>query len=252
MRSSLSQIHKLARTSKLSKNETCSLCLKTMNTFFAHGYKCSQCLLVFHAKCVQQGLSAAQVPFLAISFSFFDFILYLFKSLLLLLKQALPPVVFDCTNGRSRTSVSGGDKDKERQSLSKQVRKASRETVESVGSGASASTTSAGASASAQENSNWNLTGTSEFTDSVQDVVNCVEQLQRLDEFIARKIHQLGNQGGNADRVFLSALREFKGIFPLGYLNPRNIFRCISTHHRHELQALSYQLTAWRRCRVRR
>ena len=61
VRSSLSQIHKLTRTSKVSKNETCALCAKTMNTFFAHGYKCSECLLVFHAKCVQQGLSAAQV-----------------------------------------------------------------------------------------------------------------------------------------------------------------------------------------------
>ena len=61
--SSLSQAHKLVRhTPKLtgkSKSETCSLCGKTMSSFFAHGYKCSSCQMVFHAKCVQQGVTAA-------------------------------------------------------------------------------------------------------------------------------------------------------------------------------------------------
>ena len=99
-----------------------------------------------------------------------------------------------------------GELDKDR--LSKQ-RKASRESVDS--GPASCAGGAAAAAAATAENSKWNLTGTSEFTDSVQDVVNSVEQLQRLDEFLARKIHLLGNQGGDADRVFLSALREFKG-----------------------------------------
>ena len=104
--------------------------------------------------------------------------------------QALPPTVLEC--GRPKVSPDLGKADRDRQGG--KSRKASRETVDS-----------------ATESSKWNLTGTSEFTDSVQDVVNSVEQLQRLDEFIARKIHQMGNQGGDADRVFLSALREFKG-----------------------------------------
>ena len=79
------------------------------------------------------------------------------------------------------------------------TRKASRETLDST--------------TASESSTKWNLTGTSEFTDSVQDVVNSISQLQRFDEFIARKIHRLGNQGGDAgaDRVFLSALREFKG-----------------------------------------
>lgn len=59
MRSSLSQAHKLTRMSKLAKNnETCSLCSKTMSSFFAQGYKCTSCHMVFHAKCVQQGVAA--------------------------------------------------------------------------------------------------------------------------------------------------------------------------------------------------
>lgn len=61
VRSSLSQVHKLTRMSKLAKNEACSLCSKTMSSFFTHGYKCTSCHLVFHAKCVQQGMTSSQV-----------------------------------------------------------------------------------------------------------------------------------------------------------------------------------------------
>ena len=114
-------------------------------------------------------------------------------------------MVLECN--KSKTSTGGGGKSS---------RKASRETVDSA------------ATAASVESSKWNLTGTSEFTDSVQHVVDGVGQLQRLDEFIARKIHQLGNQGGDADRVFLSALREFKGLYTLLLLlvfhDPRNAF----------------------------
>lgn len=63
VRSSLSQVHKLTRMSKLAKNEACSLCSKTMSSFFTHGYKCTSCHLVFHAKCVQQGITSTQVSF---------------------------------------------------------------------------------------------------------------------------------------------------------------------------------------------
>lgn len=61
------------------------------------------------------------------------------------------------------------------------------------------------------ESSKWNLTGTSEFTDSTQEVVNGGEQLHRLDEFIGRKIQSLDDAHGNADQVFVSALRELRG-----------------------------------------
>lgn len=61
------------------------------------------------------------------------------------------------------------------------------------------------------ESSKWNLTGTSEFTDSTQEVVNGGQQLHRLDEFIGRKIQTLDDSRGDADRVFLSALRELRG-----------------------------------------
>ena len=62
------------------------------------------------------------------------------------------------------------------------------------------------------ESSKWNLTGTSEFTDSTQEVVNGGQQLHRLDEFIGHKIQNLvDDTRGDADRVFLSALRELRG-----------------------------------------
>ena len=65
--SNLSQVHKMSRTSKLSKNEVCSLCQKVISTFFAQIYKCNACHLVFHAKCAQQGVSHAQVRPLTIA-----------------------------------------------------------------------------------------------------------------------------------------------------------------------------------------
>lgn len=61
------------------------------------------------------------------------------------------------------------------------------------------------------ESSKWNLTGTSEFTDSTQEVVNGGQQLHRLDEFIGRKIQTLDDTRGDPDRFFLSALRELRG-----------------------------------------
>jgi hypothetical protein len=62
------------------------------------------------------------------------------------------------------------------------------------------------------ESSKWNLTGTSEFTDSTQEVVNGGQQLHRLDEVIGHKIQNLvDDTRGDADRVFLSALRELRG-----------------------------------------
>ena len=61
------------------------------------------------------------------------------------------------------------------------------------------------------QSSKWNLTGTSQFTDSTQDVVNGGHQLSELDEFVGRKIQALSDdRGGLADRVFLAALREFR------------------------------------------
>ncbi len=79
---------------------------------------------------------------------------------------------------------------------------------------------SAGSETSVQS-SKWNLTGTSQFTDSTQDVVNGGQQLSRLDEFIGRKIQTLvddsATRGGQADRVFLSALREFRGSLISAY-----------------------------------
>ena len=81
-------------------------------------------------------------------------------------------------------------------------RKGSRDTVDSA----------AGVmSATSGESSKWNLQGTSEFTDSNQDVVSNGEQLHRLTEFLARKIHTLDDTKGDADRVFLTALRELRG-----------------------------------------
>lgn len=65
--SSLSRVHKLTRMSKLSKNETCSLCMKTMSAFFTQGFKCTACHLVFHVKCIQQGTNSAQVSIISFS-----------------------------------------------------------------------------------------------------------------------------------------------------------------------------------------
>ncbi|KAI9565582.1 hypothetical protein GHT06_009374 [Daphnia sinensis] len=175
VRSSLSQVHKLTRMSKLAKNEACSLCSKTMSSFFTHGYKCTSCHLVFHAKCVQQGITSS---------------------------QALPPTVLECA--RPSASPTNPDPDPVQKG-----RKGSRETVDS----------SAGVIPSAgNESSKWNLTGTSEFTDSTQEVVNGGQQLHRLDEFIGRKIQNLvDDTRGDADRVFLSALRELRGSLISAY-----------------------------------
>ncbi|KAK4018446.1 putative Myosin-IXa [Daphnia magna] len=175
VRSSLSQVHKLTRMSKLAKNEACSLCSKTMSSFFTHGYKCTSCHLVFHAKCVQQGMTSS---------------------------QALPPTVLECA--RPSASPTHPDPDPVQKG-----RKGSRETVDS----------SAGVIPSAgNESSKWNLTGTSEFTDSTQEVVNGGQQLHRLDEFIGRKIQNLvDDTRGDADRVFLSALRELRGSLISAY-----------------------------------
>ncbi|XP_059353222.1 unconventional myosin-IXb-like isoform X2 [Daphnia carinata] len=175
VRSSLSQVHKLTRMSKLAKNEACSLCSKTMSSFFTHGYKCTSCHLVFHAKCVQQGITSS---------------------------QALPPTVLECA--RPSASPTSPDPDPVQKG-----RKGSRETVDS----------STGViPSSGNENSKWNLTGTSEFTDSTQEVVNGGQQLHRLDEFIGRKIQNLvDDTRGDADRVFLSALRELRGSLISAY-----------------------------------
>ena len=95
-------------------------------------------------------------------------------------------------------------------------RKASRDTIESVTGVVLAVPTGGPAagpvSSGSEQSSKWNLTGTSQFTDSTQEVVNGGQQLHRLDEFIGRKIQTLDDTRGDADRVFLSALRQLRGI----------------------------------------
>jgi len=95
-------------------------------------------------------------------------------------------------------------------------RKASRDTIESVTGVVLAvptgGPTAGPVSSGSEQNSKWNLTGTSQFTDSTQEVVNGGQQLHRLDEFIGRKIQTLDDTRGDADRVFLSALRQLRGI----------------------------------------
>ena len=120
--------------------------------------------------------------------------------LLFFLSQALPPTVLEC----ARPSASPTSPESEKDAALKN-RKGSRDTVESS-PGVIPSVPTAG-----NDSSKWNLTGTSEFTDSTQEVVNGGQQLHRLDEFIGRKIQTLDDSRGDADRVFLSALRELRG-----------------------------------------
>ncbi|KAK2719040.1 unconventional myosin-IXAa-like isoform X2 [Artemia franciscana] len=61
-----------------------------------------------------------------------------------------------------------------------------------------------------QSSSKWSLTGTSEFTDSVSQVITTATELMKLDEFIVRKIHEMGPSEKTVDRVFVAALKEFK------------------------------------------
>lgn len=191
IRSSLSQIHKLARMSKLAKHETCSLCCKTMSSFFTHGYKCNLCQIVFHEKCIKQGVNAAQVRIRFIST--FSSLTHCCFSL-----QAIPTNVLDCSPPSMRPNPTSPEPERE-----PKARKGSRDTVDS---------TTGVISTGSGESSKWNLQGTSEFTDSNQDVVSNGEQLHRLTEFLARKIQTLDDTKGDADRVFLSALRELRGI----------------------------------------
>ena len=110
--------------------------------------------------------------------------------------QAIPPTVLECA--RPSASPTHPEPDPVQK-----IRKGSRETVDS-----SPGVIPMGGN----ENSKWNLTGTSEFTDSTQEVVNGGQQLHRLDEFIGHKIQNLvDDTRGDADRVFLSALRELRG-----------------------------------------
>lgn len=107
--------------------------------------------------------------------------------------------VLECSPPSMKPNPTGAEPDRE---PAPKGRKGSRDTMDSA---AGVISTGSG------ESSKWNLQGTSEFTDSNQDVVSDGEQLHRLSEFLARKIQTLDDTRGDADRVFLSALRELRG-----------------------------------------
>ncbi|XP_014286728.1 unconventional myosin-IXa isoform X1 [Halyomorpha halys] len=60
----------------------------------------------------------------------------------------------------------------------------------------------------------FNLTGTSEFTDSTDKIISDINELQSMQDFITKKIYKMeaeeGQKPSNADKVFKQALREFK------------------------------------------
>ncbi|KAK7873049.1 hypothetical protein R5R35_000338 [Gryllus longicercus] len=63
----------------------------------------------------------------------------------------------------------------------------------------------------------FNLTGTSEFTDSTDKIISDASELQQMQDFITQKIYKIeseeiqkGNKSSEVDRVFKQALKEFK------------------------------------------
>ncbi|KAL1117615.1 hypothetical protein AAG570_003930 [Ranatra chinensis] len=60
----------------------------------------------------------------------------------------------------------------------------------------------------------FNLTGTSEFTDSTDKIISDVNELMLMQAFITKKIYKIESEEGQkpsqVDRVFKQALREFK------------------------------------------
>ncbi|XP_021933704.1 unconventional myosin-IXa-like isoform X3 [Zootermopsis nevadensis] len=62
--------------------------------------------------------------------------------------------------------------------------------------------------------SKFNLTGTSEFTDSTDKIISDATELQFMQDFITQKIYKIESEEGKkpseVDRVFKQALREFK------------------------------------------
>ncbi|KAM3965597.1 unconventional myosin-IXb [Aphomia sociella] len=62
--------------------------------------------------------------------------------------------------------------------------------------------------------SNFNLTGTSEFMDRTDKIISDANELQSMQNFIAKKIYQMGSSDNEkqseVDRVFKHALNEFK------------------------------------------
>lgn len=61
--------------------------------------------------------------------------------------------------------------------------------------------------------SKFNLTKTSEFTDSTDKIISDARELQLMHDFITQKIYQIGassSHDSHVDRVFKQALREFK------------------------------------------
>ncbi|XP_071450412.1 unconventional myosin-IXb-like isoform X2 [Hetaerina americana] len=60
----------------------------------------------------------------------------------------------------------------------------------------------------------FNLTGTSEFTDSTDKIISDARELQLMQDFITKKIYKIESEEGQkpsqVDRVFKQALREFK------------------------------------------
>lgn len=166
-----------------------------MSSFFAQGYKCTSCHLVFHAKCVQASGSSQALP-------------------TTVLECGLPQTTKPTAPAPAITSVAAiALASSVETDPSGKNRKASRDTIESVTGVVLGVATGGPVSSSSEQSSKWNLTGTSQFTDSTQDVVNGGQQLHRLDEFIGRKIQTLDDTRGDADRVFLSALRQLRGIY---------------------------------------
>ncbi|KAK6631291.1 hypothetical protein RUM44_005817 [Polyplax serrata] len=63
--------------------------------------------------------------------------------------------------------------------------------------------------------SKFSLTGTSEFTDSTDKIISDVKELQKMQDFITKKIYKIESEEGKqrpseVDLVFKQALREFK------------------------------------------
>ncbi|KAL0271654.1 UNVERIFIED_CONTAM: hypothetical protein PYX00_008678 [Menopon gallinae] len=76
--------------------------------------------------------------------------------------------------------------------------------------------------------SKFSLTGTSEFTDSTDKIISDVKELQKMQDFITKKIYKMESEEGKqrpseVDRMFKQALREFKDNLVATY--------SIATHH---------------------
>jgi len=143
--------HSLQKMAKYHKGEMCLICKKNLHVLFAPGCRCERCRMLFHTKCLPNGIQGKPCPIPGV----------------ILAERSGEGVVLLGTEGSpvSNKSHHGGGSGR------KKYRKPSKSTSDI-----------------AKSSGKFNITGTSEFTDRTDQIISGVKELQLMQEFISKKV----------------------------------------------------------------